>query len=154
MSPDVGDKAPEFTLPAEDGEDISLKSLRGSPLVLYFYPKDDTPGCTKEACGFRDALPDFSGLDATVIGISKDSVAKHAKFKAKHGLTFRLGSDENGDVCERYGVWKEKNMYGRKFLGIERSTFLIDGDGLIRNVWRKVRVPGHVDQVLDAVKAL
>lgn len=154
MSPDAGDKAPDFTLPADDGEEVSLKSLRGNALVLYFYPKDDTAGCTKEACGFRDALPDFSGLGATVVGISKDSVAKHAKFKAKHSLTFRLGSDENGDVCERYGVWKEKNMYGRKFMGIERSTFLIDADGFIRNVWRKVRVPGHVDQVLDAVKAL
>lgn len=154
MNPDAGDKAPDFTLPADDGEEVSLKSLRGNALVLYFYPKDDTPGCTKEACGFRDALPDFSGLGATVVGISKDSVAKHAKFKAKHNLTFRLGSDENGDVCERYGVWKEKNMYGRKFMGIERSTFLIDADGFIRNVWRKVRVPGHVDQVLDAVKAL
>ncbi|MCG8543456.1 MAG: thioredoxin-dependent thiol peroxidase [Alphaproteobacteria bacterium] len=152
MTAEIGSKAPDFTMPTDDGTEVSLKSLKGKPVVLYFYPKDDTPGCTKEACGFRDSLPDFSKLDVDVIGVSKDSVEKHGKFKAKHGLTFRLGSDENGDVCERYGVWKEKNMYGRKFMGIERSTFLIDGDGVIRNVWRKVRVPGHVESVLEAAK--
>lgn len=150
MSVDVGTKAPGFAMATDDGGEVTLKSLHGKAAVLYFYPKDDTPGCTKEACGFRDALSDFSKLDAEVIGVSKDSVAKHEKFKKKHGLTFRLASDEDGDVCERFGVWKEKNMYGRKFMGIERSTFLIDGDGVIRNVWRKVRVPGHVDAVLEA----
>lgn len=150
MNIDVGAKAPDFTMPTDDGGAVNLESLRGKAAILYFYPKDDTPGCTKEACGFRDAQPDFSKLDVDVIGVSKDSIAKHEKFKAKHGLTFRLASDADGDVCERFGVWKEKNMYGRKFMGIERSTFLIDGDGVIRNVWRKVRVPGHVDAVLEA----
>ena len=154
MTADIGDKAPDFNMPTDDGTDITLKSLQGKPVVLYFYPKDDTPGCTKEACGFRDALPDFSKLNVDVIGVSKDSVKKHEKFKAKHALTFRLASDENGDVCERYGVWKEKNMYGRKFMGIERSTFLIDGDGVVRQAWRKVRVPGHVENVLEAAKDL
>ena len=154
MSVDTGDKAPEFTLPTNDEGEVSLAALKGKPFVLYFYPKDDTPGCTKEACGFRDALPDFSKLDTDVIGVSKDSVAKHDKFIAKHGLNFRLASDEDDDVCERFEVWKEKRMYGRTYMGIERSTFLIDGDGVIRRAWRKVRVSGHVEEVLSAVKEL
>ena len=151
---DVGDKAPDFTLPTDGGGSVSLKKLKGRTVVLYFYPKDDTPGCTKEACGFRDALPDFGKVDAEIIGVSKDSVAKHDKFKAKFELPFTLASDEEGALCEAYGTWVEKSMYGRKYMGIDRATFLIDGKGVIRGVWRKVKVPGHVDEVLAAVKAL
>jgi thioredoxin-dependent peroxiredoxin len=154
MSVDVGDKAPAFKMATDDGGEVSLAALKGHPVVLYFYPKDDTPGCTKEACGFQEALPDFSKLDADVIGVSKDSVTRHKNFKSKYGLNFTLGSDEDGSVCESYGVWKEKKNYGRTYMGIERSTFLIDGKGVIRNVWRKVKVNGHVDQVLEAAKAL
>ncbi len=154
MSVDVGDKAPDFSMPTSGGGDVSLQALAGHPFVLYFYPKDDTPGCTKEACGFRDALPDFSKLNVDVIGVSKDTVAKHDKFAAKYDLNFRLASDEDGTVCEAFDVWKEKRMYGRTYMGIERSTFLVDGDGVIRQAWRKVRVPGHVETVLDAVKEL
>jgi peroxiredoxin Q/BCP len=122
--------------------------------VLYFYPKDDTSGCTAEACAFRDAMPDFSKVKAQVIGISRDPVKSHDKFKGKYELNFPLASDEDGKVCEAYGTWVEKSMYGRKYMGIERSTFLIDRHGAIRNVWRKVKVPGHADEVLDAVAAL
>lgn len=147
---DVGDRAPDFTMPTDGGGEVSLKDLKGKKVILYFYPKDDTPGCTKQACGFRDARPDFSKIDAEVIGVSKDTVAKHEKFKTKHDLNFTLASDAETDVCEKYGVWKEKKMYGKTFMGIERSTFLIDRDGVIRNVWRKVKVPGHVEQVLEA----
>ena len=154
MSADVGSPAPDFTMPTDGGGEVSLKDLKGKPVVLYFYPKDDTPGCTKEACGFRDAMPDFSGIDATIIGVSKDTVAKHDKFKAKHELNFTLASDEDGSVCEAYGTWVEKSMYGRKYMGIERATFLIDKDGVVREAWRKVKVPGHVDAVLEAAKAL
>ena len=154
MSVDVGDKAPGFTLPTDSGGEIALKDLKGKTLVLYFYPKDDTPGCTKEACGFRDALPDFSKVAAEVVGISRDPVKKHDAFKEKYGLTFPLASDEDGKVCEAYGTWVEKSMYGRKYMGIERSTFLIDGKGVIRQVWRKVKVPGHVDDVLKAAEEL
>jgi peroxiredoxin Q/BCP len=153
MSLKVGDAAPDFTLPCDGGGQISLKSLRGKKVVLYFYPKDDTFGCTKEACGFRDQLPDFSASDATVIGVSKDSVASHDKFKKKYALPFILASDEKGEVCEAYGTWVEKSMYGRKYMGIDRATFLIDPQGIIRGVWRKVKVPGHVEEVLEAAKA-
>lgn len=149
-----GDAAPDFSLPTDGAGTVRLSELKGKPVVLYFYPKDDTPGCTKEACGFRDSLPDFTGVGATVIGISKDTVAKHDKFKAKYDLTFPLASDEDGAVCEAYGTWVEKNMYGRKYMGIERATFLIDGDGRLAKIWRKVKVPGHVDEVLAAVKSL
>lgn len=149
-----GDAAPDFSLPTDGAGTVRLSELKGKPVVLYFYPKDDTPGCTKEACGFRDSLPDFTGVGATVIGISKDTVAKHDKFKAKYNLTFPLASDEAGAVCEAYGTWVEKNMYGRKYMGIERATFLIDGDGRLAKIWRKVKVPGHVDEVLAAVKSL
>jgi peroxiredoxin Q/BCP len=149
-----GAKAPDFTLPADGGGRVSLKALRGRPVVLYFYPKDDTSGCTKEACGFRDAEPDFSGIKAAVIGVSRDSVASHDKFKAKHGLNFTLAADEDGKVCEAYGTWVEKSMYGRKYMGIDRATFLIDRDGVVRRVWRKVKVPGHVEEVLAAAQAL
>ena len=154
MSVEEGKKAPAFTMQTDGGGKVSLKDLKGKPVVLYFYPKDDTPGCTKEACGFRDALPDFSKVDAEIIGVSKDTVAKHDKFKAKYELPFTLASDEDGKVCEKYETWVEKSMYGRKYMGIERATFLIDGDGKLRKIWRKVKVPGHVDEVLEAVKSL
>jgi len=154
MSLEVGDKAPSFNLPTDGGGNISLNDLKGETVILYFYPKDDTPGCTKEACGFRDSLPDFSKAKAKVIGVSKDPVKKHDKFKEKYELTFPLASDEDGKVCEAYGTWVEKSMYGRKYMGIERSTFVIDGKGVIRDVWRKVKVPGHADDVLKAAKAL
>lgn len=154
MSLQIGDKAPDFSMPTDGGGTISLAALKGRPVVLYFYPRDDTPGCTTEACGFRDAMPDFSGVDAAIIGVSRDSVAKHDKFKAKYELPFTLGADESGAVTEAYGVWVEKSMYGRKSMGIERSTFLIDGSGVIRGVWRKVKVKGHVDEVLAAARAL
>ncbi|WP_036552992.1 thioredoxin-dependent thiol peroxidase [Nisaea denitrificans] len=151
---DVGEKAPEFSMAADSGGGVSLAAMKGKKVVLYFYPKDDTPGCTKEACAFRDAMPDFSGIDAEIIGVSKDPVAKHDKFKAKYDLPFMLASDEESGVCERYGVWVEKNMYGKKYMGIERATFLIDGEGIVRNIWRKVKVPGHADAVLEAAKSL
>ena len=154
MTVDVGDTAPDFTMPTDGGGEVSLAKLKGKPVVLYFYPRDDTPGCTKEACGFRDNFPDFKGVDAEIIGVSRDTVGKHDKFKAKYELPFTLGADEDGSVTEAYGVWVEKSMYGRKSMGIERATFLIGKDGKIAKVWRKVKVPGHVDEVLEAVKAL
>ena len=154
MTVDVGDTAPDFTMPTDGGGEVSLAKLKGRPVVLYFYPRDDTPGCTKEACGFRDSFPDFTGVDAKIIGVSRDTVGKHDKFKAKYDLPFTLGADEDGAVTEAYGVWVEKSMYGRKSMGIERATFLIGKDGKIAKVWRKVKVPGHVDEVLEAVKAL
>jgi peroxiredoxin Q/BCP len=149
-----GDRAPDFTMPTDGGGKVSLAKLKGKPVVLYFYPKDDTSGCTAEACGFRDNMPKFGKHAATVIGVSRDSVASHDKFKKKHGLNFTLAADETGEVTEAYGVWVEKSMYGRKYMGIDRSTFLIDGKGVIRKIWRKVKVPGHVEEVLAAVKAL
>ena len=154
MSVDLGEKAPDFTLPTDGAGSVTLSKLNGKKVVLYFYPKDDTSGCTAEACGFRDSFPDYGGTGAVVIGISKDSVASHDKFKKKHGLPFILASDTGGDVCEKYGVWVEKSMYGRKYMGIERATFLIDGAGTVRGAWRKVRVPGHVAEVLKAARAL
>ena len=154
MSIEIGDKAPDFTLATDDNGKVTLSKLRGQKVVLYFYPKDDTPGCTTEACGFRDSFPKFGKLEATVIGISRDTVAAHDKFKKKYELPFMLAADEKGDVTERYGVWVEKSMYGRKYMGIERATFLIDEKGVVRGVWRKVKVPGHVEAVLAAAKAL
>jgi thioredoxin-dependent peroxiredoxin len=154
MTVEVGTPAPDFQMPTDGGGSIGLKDLKGRKVILYFYPKDDTPGCTTEACGFRDLMPDFSGADAVVIGVSKDSVGSHDKFKAKYELPFTLASDETGAVCESYGTWVEKTNYGRKYMGIERATFLIDGDGVVRGVWRKVRVAGHVEAVLEAAKAL
>ncbi|MFC5356655.1 thioredoxin-dependent thiol peroxidase [Azospirillum himalayense] len=151
---EVGTPAPDFTMPTDGGGSVTLSALRGKPVVLYFYPKDDTSGCTSEACGFRDQLPDFSGLDAVIIGVSKDSVASHDKFKAKYELPFTLASDKETGVAEAYGVWVEKSMYGRKYMGLERATFLIDKDGVVRNVWRKVKVTGHVAAVLKALQAL
>jgi thioredoxin-dependent peroxiredoxin len=154
MSLEVGDKAPGFTLPTDGGRKVSLKALKGKTVVLYFYPRDDTPGCTAEACAFRDSLPDFSKVKAEVIGISRDPVASHEKFKKKFKLPFPLASDEDGKVSEAYGVWVEKSMYGKKYMGIERATFLIDGKGVIRDIWRKVKVDGHADEVLAAAEAL
>jgi peroxiredoxin Q/BCP len=154
MSVEVGDKAPDFTLPTDGNGSVTLSQLKGKKVVLYFYPKDDTSGCTAEACGFRDSFPDYSGAGAVVIGISKDSVASHDKFKKKHGLPFILASDAGSDVCEKYGTWVEKSMYGRKYMGIERCTFLLDKEGVVRGVWHKVKVPGHVAQVLKEARAL
>jgi len=154
MSVEIGDQAPDFTLPTDGDGSVTLSKLKGKKVVLYFYPKDDTSGCTAEACGFRDAQPDYSGADAVVIGVSKDTVASHDKFKKKHALPFILASDAQSDVCEKYGVWVEKSMYGRKYMGIERCTFLIDGGGIVRGAWRKVRVPGHVGEVLKAARSL
>lgn len=152
--PDVTDIAPGFTLPRDGGGEVTLSDLQGSAVVLFFYPRDDTPGCTKESIGFSEQLQAFADAGAQVFGISRDTVAKHDKFVAKHGLTTPLLSDEGSTVCEDYGVWVEKNMYGRKSMGIERSTFLIDADGKIARIWRKVKVPGHVEEVLEAVRAL
>ena len=149
-----GDKAPDFTLPADGGRQISLRELQGKSVVLYFYPKDDTPGCTTEAIGFSEAIDDFEAAGAVVIGVSKDSVAKHDKFRDKHELKVVLASDEAGDTVEAYGAWVEKNMYGRTYMGIERCTYLIGPDGVIRQVWRKVKVKGHVEEVLAAAEAL
>lgn len=151
---EAGAPAPSFELPADDGGTAALADYKGRTLVLYFYPKDDTAGCTKEAVEFSQSLKPFQKAGADILGVSKDSVTRHEKFKAKHELQVRLASDEEGEVCEAYGVWKEKSMYGRKFMGIERSTFLIGPDGKIARVWRKVRVPGHVDEVLEAVRQL
>lgn len=153
MSLAAGDLAPDFTLPTDEGT-ITLSALRGKPVVVYFYPKDDTPGCTAEACAFRDNLPDFSSIQAEVIGISKDTADSHAKFRKKYDLTFHLASDGDGKVCESYGVWVEKNNYGKKYMGIERSTFLIDKEGKISRIWRRVKVDGHIEKVLEAVKSL
>jgi peroxiredoxin Q/BCP len=154
MTVTIGKPAPDFTLPTDGNGELQLSKLHGRNVVLYFYPKDDTSGCTKEARAFAEAMPDFSKLDAEIVGISRDSVARHDKFKQKHGLPFTLASDEDGKVCEAYGVWVEKSMYGRKYMGIERSTFLVDRKGAIRNVWRKVKVSGHAGEVLEAAADL
>jgi peroxiredoxin Q/BCP len=154
MSVEVGTKAPEVTLPRDGGGTVSLSDFRGKAVVLYFYPKDDTSGCTKEAIGFSERAAEFEAAGAAVIGVSKDSVASHDKFKAKHALNFILASDDGNTVTESFGSWVEKSMYGKKYMGIDRSTFLIDGEGTIRQIWRKVKVPGHVDEVLASVKAL
>ena len=152
--PDPGQPAPDFTLPRDGGTDVTLSGERPSAVVLYFYPKDDTSGCTREAIAFTGLLAEFTAAGAKVYGISKDTVAKHERFITKHDLAVPLLSDEDGAVCEAYGTWVEKSMYGRSFMGIERATFLIDGTGTIRQIWRKVKVPGHAEAVLDAVRAL
>lgn len=149
---DAGTPAPDFTLPRDGGGEITLSALRGAKVVLYFYPKDDTPGCTTEALDFTARAADFAAAGTTVIGISKDSVKKHDKFIAKHGLGIALASDEHGQTCEDYGVWVEKSMYGKTYMGIDRSTFLIDAAGQVVQVWRKVSVKGHVDEVLGAAQ--
>lgn len=146
-----GNKAPAFRGMTEDGP-VSLKDLKGSHIVLYFYPKDDTPGCTMEACAFRDNLPKFKRMNAKVYGVSKDDLKSHKKFAEKFELPFPLISDEDGSICDSFGTWGEKSMYGRKYMGIDRATFLIDAEGIIRHIWRKVKVPGHVDEVYEAVK--
>ncbi len=152
--PQAGEPAPEFAAPANGGQTLSLDGLKGKTVVLYFYPKDDTSGCTREALDFTALAGDFEAAGATVIGVSKDPVKKHDKFIEKHGLTVTLVSDASDDICERYGTWVEKSMYGRKYMGIERATFLIDGKGQIRRVWRKVKVPGHAEEVLAAARTL
>ena len=152
--PEISQPAPDFTLPATGGGDITLSALKGKAVVLFFYPRDDTPGCTTEAIGFSADLAAFEAAGARVFGISRDTMAKHDKFTAKHDLTVPLLSDETGSVTESYGVWVEKNMYGKKSMGIERATYLIAADGTVARIWRKVKVPGHVDEVLEAVRAL
>ena len=152
--PDIGDIAPDFTLPRDGGKAVTLSSLRPAPVILFFYPRDDTSGCTKEAIAFTGLVDDFAAAGAEVFGISKDTVAQHDRFRDKHGLTIPLLSDADGSVCEDYGVWKEKSMYGKTFFGIERSTFLIGGDGTVARAWRKVKVPGHAEEVLEAARDL
>jgi peroxiredoxin Q/BCP len=149
---EIGKPAPDFTLPADGGGRLRLKDLRGKKVVLYFYPKDATSGCTAEACAFRDRMPELRKHGMAVIGVSRDSVASHDKFKSKYGLPFPLASDLDGKVSEAYGTWIEKSMYGRKYMGVDRATFLIDEKGIVRAVWRKVKVPGHVEEVLKAAK--
>lgn len=151
---EIGTAAPDFTLPTDGEGEITLSALKGKKVVLYFYPKDDTPGCTKESCSFNENLSALNKLNAHVIGLSKCSVKKHDKFKAKYDLKFPLASDENGNVCETYETWVEKSMYGRKYMGIDRSTFLIDENGKIAHIWRNVKVPGHVEEVMSALEAL
>ncbi|MBJ3774791.1 thioredoxin-dependent thiol peroxidase [Acuticoccus mangrovi] len=152
--PTEGSIAPDFTLPGDNGSDIRLSDYRGNPVVLYFYPKDNTSGCTKEAIAFSELGDAFEAAGVAIVGVSPDSVASHDKFKAKHELSFRLAADEAKDVATAYGVWVEKSMYGRKYMGVERSTFLIDKDGTIQKAWRKVKVPGHAEAVLEATKGL
>ena len=154
MSATEGNAAPSFSLPGDGGKDVRLADLKGKNVVVYFYPKDDTSGCTAEAIDFTAYLGDFAAANTEIIGISKDTVAKHDKFKAKHDLKVTLASDEDGAVCEAYGVWVEKSMYGRKYMGIERATFLVGSNGVIRNVWRKVKVKGHAEAVLNAAKEI
>jgi thioredoxin-dependent peroxiredoxin len=149
----AGDKAPAFDLPTDTGR-VSLAGLKGKKIVLYFYPKDDTSGCTSEALQFSSEVEEFAKLGAVIIGVSKDSAASHAKFRLKHDLTVELAADTTGEIVETYGAWVEKSMYGRKYMGIDRSTFLIDAEGVVREVWRKVKVPGHIKAVLTAAKAL
>lgn len=151
MTLSIGDVAPDFALPTDDGRTVKLSDKIGKHVIVYFYPKDATSGCTQEACSFRDNKPKFDEKHTIIIGISKDSVKSHVKFKEKEQLNFILASDESGDVCEKYGVWVEKSMYGRKYFGIERSTFLIDEDGKIAKIWRKVSVPGHIEDVLRVI---
>jgi len=148
---EAGTSAPDFTLTDQNGKKVTLSKLKGSPVVLYFYPKDDTPGCTKEACGFRDAFADYKRAGATILGVSPDSMESHTKFAKKFDLPFALLADADRKVCEAYGVWKEKSMYGKKFMGVERTTFVIDAKGVVRSVFPRVKVDGHVSAVLEAV---
>lgn len=151
----INDLAPDFELPYNPDEFVKLSDFKGEKhVVLYFYPKDSTPGCTQEACDFRDSLNAFNALDVVVLGVSRDGLKSHDKFSQKYQLNFPLLADPDGEVCEPYGCWKEKSMFGKKYMGIERSTFLIDKTGTIKNVWRKVKVTGHIDEVLKAAKSL
>ena len=154
MIPTEGEQAPEFTLESDEGKQVSLKSLRGAPVVLYFYPKDDTSGCTTEACEFRDLFPRFEAGGAVVLGVSPDDVKSHVKFKKKYGLPFTLLADTEKEVAQAYGVWKEKSMYGRKYMGVERTTFLIDAKGKVARVFEKVKPAGHAAEVQEALAAL
>ena len=149
-----GDKAPAFSLKSDQGQTVRLSQFKGSPVVLYFYPKDDTPGCTKEACAFRDRSAELKKLGAVVLGVSPDTVASHVKFRDKYELNFPLLEDAEHAVAEKYGAWREKNMYGKKSMGVQRSTFLIGPDGKVVKVWKRVKVDGHDDQVIEALKAL
>lgn len=149
-----GQKAPDFDLPSDGGARIKLSKLKGQPVVVYFYPKDDTSGCTKEAQAFTALAPEFAKAGVRVIGISPDSVASHAKFRSKYDLGIDLVADEEKKAIEAFGVWVEKSMYGKKYMGVDRSTFLIDGKGTIARAWRKVKVPGHAEEVLEAARAL
>ena len=149
-----GDKVPDFSLAADDGTTVTPASLAGKKVILFFYPKDDTPGCTKEACGFRDAFPEFGKIDAVVLGVSPDSLESHRKFKKKYQLPFRLLSDEGHRLADAFGVWKQKSMYGLKFMGIERTTVIIDRAGRVARIFPKVKVPGHVEEVEKAVREL
>jgi thioredoxin-dependent peroxiredoxin len=150
----VGDPAPDFTVPDDSGNPLTLSALRGRPVVLYFYPRDDTPGCTAQACSLRDSWPEIVATGAALYGISTDSEESHRRFRGKYSLPFPLLADTEHAVADAYGTWVEKNNYGKKSMGIERSTFLIDGQGTVREVWRKVQVPGHVDAVLAAARSL
>jgi thioredoxin-dependent peroxiredoxin len=150
LSVEIGRPAPDFTLQADGGGMIRLKDLRGKKVVLYFYPRDDTSGCTAEACAFRDRTPELARHGVAVVGVSRDSVSSHDKFKSKYGIPFALGADIDGKVSEAYGTWIEKSMYGRRYMGLDRATFLIDEKGVVRAIWRKVKVPGHVEEVLKA----
>jgi peroxiredoxin len=154
LSLSTGDNAPTFTLPTDGGGTLALDDLRGKKVVLYFYPKDSTPGCTTEAQNFRDHAKAFEKAGAVIVGASKDSVKRHENFKAKQAIPFTLVSDEDGTLCDAYGVWVLKKLYGREYMGIERATFLIDAKGVIREIWRKVRVKGHADAVLEAAQGL
>ncbi|MBV8094867.1 MAG: thioredoxin-dependent thiol peroxidase [Acetobacteraceae bacterium] len=154
MSVAEGTPAPEFTMPATGGRSVSLGGMRGRPFVLYFYPRADTPGCTKEACAFQEALPQLAHIGADVIGVSKDDIKSLERFAEKYHLSFPLASDQETHVAEDYGVWVEKNMYGKKSMGMERSTFLINKEGKVAKVWRKVKVDGHAQQVMEAAKKL
>jgi peroxiredoxin Q/BCP len=154
MTLKIGDKAPAFSLPTDGGGKLAMKDLKGKKVVLYFYPKDNTSGCTKEAEAFRDSIRKFKSAGAEIVGVSKDSAKSHDTFKTKFNLPFTLIADEEGALCKAYGVWVKKSMYGRQYMGIERATFLIDEKGKINRIWHKVKVPGHADEVLAAVKAL
>jgi len=151
---EAGAAVPVFEMPTDTAGTVSSEKLKGQKYVIYFYPKDDTPGCTTEAKGVTELAGEFDAIGVKVIGVSKDTLAKHEKFRTKHDLSVLLASDEEGVTCDAFGVWVEKNMYGRKYMGIERATFLVDADGVVRNVWRKVKVKGHVGAVLEAAKAL
>lgn len=154
MSLTIGTRAPAFSLPATDGREISLEGLKGRKVVLYFYPKDDTSGCTLEAQNFQGLKRDFAAADTEIVGVSPDSLKSHEKFRTKYGLDFALASDEEKSMLEAYGVWVEKSMYGRKYIGVERTTVLIDRDGTVAQLWSKVKVPGHAEEVLKAAQAL